>query len=172
MPANTPLISIVGKSNSGKTTLLVKLIPELKRRGYRVATIKHHTHPDFEIDQPGKDTWRYAQAGSDVVILASPGKIATIQKLDQELSLDEISVHVPEADIILTEGYKSAGKPSIEVVRAERSLGIISDPEQLLAVATDTRLEIDIPQFDIDDVENIADFIEQWISKKVMKSEE
>jgi molybdopterin-guanine dinucleotide biosynthesis protein B len=169
MPVNTPLLSIVGKSNSGKTTLLVKLIPELKRRGYRVAVIKHHTHPDFEIDQPGKDSWRYAQAKSDVVILASPGKIATIQKLDRELNLDEISERTPEVDIILTEGYKSAGKPSIEVVRAERSREIISDPEQLLAVATDTRLETGVLQFDIDDIENITNFIESWISLESKK---
>ena len=161
--SNTPLLSIVGKSKSGKTTLLEKLIPELKRRNFRVATIKHHSRPGFEIDQPGKDTWRYAQAGSNVVILAAPDKIASIQKLDRELSLDEISSRVLDMDIILTEGYKSAGKPSIEVVRAERSMDLICDPEQLLAVATDTPLEIDKPQFDINNVEKIVDFIEWWI---------
>jgi molybdopterin-guanine dinucleotide biosynthesis protein B len=168
MPANTPLLCIVGKSKSGKTTLLEKLIPELKRRGYRVATIKHHSHPEFEIDQPGKDTWRYAQAGSDVVILSAPGKIASIQKLDRELSLDEIYKRLPEVDIIQTEGYKSARKPSLEVVRAERGLDLISDPEQLLAVVTDTRLENDDQQLDINDIGKIADFVELWINSQTL----
>lgn len=71
-----PIICVVGRSKSGKTTLLEKLIPELKRRGYRVATIKHHSHPGFEIDVPGKDTWRHAQAGSDHVIISAPDKVA------------------------------------------------------------------------------------------------
>ena len=167
MSGKTPLLTIIGKSNSGKTTFLEKLIPELKKRGYRVATIKHHSHPGFEIDQPGKDSWRYAQAGSDVVILASPGKLASIQKLEGELSLDEIARRVHEVDIILTEGYKSAGKPSIEICRAERGLELISDPNQLLAVVSDTQLEIDRPQFDIDDVSGVADFIEEWIRTQI-----
>jgi molybdopterin-guanine dinucleotide biosynthesis protein B len=168
MAANPPLLSIVGKSKGGKTTLLEKLIPELKRRGYRVATIKHHSHKEFEIDQPGKDTWRYARAGSDVVILSSPGKIASIQKLERELSLDEICELLPEVDIILTEGYKSAGKPSLEVMRAERGLDLISDPRQLLAIVTDTRLENDSFQMDINDVGQIADFVEGWIQSHTL----
>ena len=82
-----PILSIVGKSGSGKTTLLEKLIAELKRRGYRVATIKHHAHPGFEIDQPGKDTWRHAQAGSDHVVIAAPDKIASIRRLERDNQL-------------------------------------------------------------------------------------
>ncbi|MCU0489929.1 MAG: molybdopterin-guanine dinucleotide biosynthesis protein B, partial [Anaerolineales bacterium] len=74
-----PILSIIGKSNSGKTTLLEKLIPELRQRGYRVATIKHHAHAGFEIDQPGKDTWRHAQAGSQVVVITAPDKLALIE---------------------------------------------------------------------------------------------
>jgi molybdopterin-guanine dinucleotide biosynthesis adapter protein len=166
MTGRIPILSIVGKSNSGKTTLLEKLIPLLKSRGYRIAVIKHHSHPDFEIDQPGKDTWRYAQAGSDVVIIASPGKIASIQKLDHELSLDEIAHRVQEADIILTEGYKNAGKPSIEVARSERGLELITDTKQRLAVVSNIRLEIACPQFDMDDVIHIGDFIEGWIKSQ------
>ena len=156
-----PILCIVGKSKSGKTTLLEKLIPEIKRRGYRVATIKHHTHPGFEIDQPGKDTWRHAQAGSDHVIIAAPDKIASIRRLERERSLDEIVAGIQGVDLILTEGFKRAGKFALEVVRAENGLQLICDPEQLFAVASDTPLESDAPQFDLEDIPQIAGLIEE-----------
>lgn len=156
-----PILSIVGKSNSGKTTLLEKLIPELKCRGYRLATIKHHTHPGFEIDQPGKDTWRHAQAGSDHVIIAAPDKIASIRRLEHELTLNEIAAQVTDVDLILTEGYKRAGKPAIEVVRLANGLELVSQPPQLIAIATDTRLETDLRQFNLEDIGGITDFIEK-----------
>jgi len=155
------ILSIVGKSSSGKTTLLEKIIPELRRRGYRVATIKHHAHPSFEIDQPGKDTWRFAQAGSDCIILAAPDKIASIRSLPSELSLDEIASGLSDVDIILTEGYKRAGKPSLEVLRSARSRELLSNPEQLAAIACDFELIASVPVFGIDDVENIVDWIER-----------
>ena len=132
-----PILSLTGKSKSGKTTLIEKLIPELKRRGYRIATIKHHSHPGFEIDVPGKDTWRHARAGSDHVIIAAPDKIASIRKLDRELSLDEITAEISDVDIIITEGYKRAGKPAIEVVRSESGKDLVADLDQLIAVASD-----------------------------------
>ena len=86
-----PIVSIVGKSDAGKTTLLEKLIPELKRRGYRVATIKHDAH-QFEIDHPGKDSYRHFHAGADWTIIGSPAKLALVRRLERELSLDEIAV--------------------------------------------------------------------------------
>lgn len=155
-----PILSVIGKSKSGKTTLLEKLIAGLKNRGYRVATVKHHSHPGFEIDVPGKDTWRHAQAGSDHVVIAASDRIASIRKLERELTLDEIAAEIPHIDIILTEGFKRAGKPAIEVVRAVRGTDLVSDRDQLVALATDTRLDIDLPQFDINDPERIIDFIE------------
>lgn len=154
-----PTLSIVGKSESGKTTLLEKLIPELKQRGFRVATIKHHFHPGFEIDHPGKDTWRHARAGSDQVIIASPDKIASIRRIDREMSLDEIVTQIRDVEIILTEGYKRAGKPAIEVIRKDNGLELICEPEQLVAIATDTPMDINIPQFGIEDAFGIVDFI-------------
>ncbi len=105
-----PIISIIGKSKSGKTTLLEKLIAEVKRRGYRVATIKHHSHPGLDIDRPGKDSWRHTRAGSDHVIVAPPDKLASYRLLERELTLDEVAANVKDVDIILTEGYKRAGK--------------------------------------------------------------
>lgn len=158
---SAPLLSIIGKSKSGKTTLLEKLIAELKRRGYRVATIKHHAHPGFEIDQPGKDTWRFAQAGSDQVIIAATDKIATIHLLERELSLDEIVAHICDVDLILTEGFKQAGKPAIEVLRNDNGLELISQPPQLIAIASDTRLITTLPQFDLQDITSICDYIER-----------
>lgn len=160
-----PILSVVGRPKCGKTTMLEKLIGELKRRGYRVATIKHHSHPGFEIDQPGKDSWRHAQAGSDHVVIASPDKIASIRRLEGELSLDEIAGTIQEVDIILTEGYKRAGKPALEVVRSETGLDLLCDPEQLFAIATDTHLAADKPQFSLDDVFGIVDLIEEHLIK-------
>ncbi len=110
-----PVVSFVGQSNSGKTTLLEKVVQELKIRGYRVAIVKH-THHDFEIDRPGKDTWRLAQAGGDIVVLSSPNKVALVERLDAELTLDEISaLFKAKVDIVLTEGYKKCGTVKILV---------------------------------------------------------
>jgi molybdopterin-guanine dinucleotide biosynthesis protein B len=155
-----PVVSIVGKSGVGKTTLLEKLIPELKRRGYRVATVKHDVH-GFEIDQPGKDTWRHAQAGSDHVVIASPNRIAHIQRLERELTLPEIVATIRDVDIVLTEGYKRGPAPKIEVSRAERSRELICTPEELVAIATDQPYDLDVPQFGLDDVAGLADLIEE-----------
>lgn len=160
MHSPVPVLSIIGKSGVGKTTMLEKLIPELKALGLKIATIKHHAHPGFDIDQPGKDTWRHAQAGSDMVIIAAPDKIATIQKLEQEKSLDEILASIHGIDLVLTEGYKRAGKPSLEVVRAAQGVSLISSLDQLQAIATDVQLDLPVPQFGLDEAAKIA----QWIS--------
>ncbi len=155
-----PVISVVGKSGVGKTTLMEKLIAELKRRGYRVATIKHDVH-GFEIDQPGKDTWRHAQAGSDHVVIASPTRIAHIQRLDRELTLPEIVATIQDVDIILTEGYKRGPAPKIEVSRAERSRELLCSPEELVALATDQPYDLDVPQFDLENAAGLVDLIEE-----------
>jgi len=155
-----PILSFVGKSGSGKTTLLEKVIEGLKKNGYQVATIKHHAHPGFEIDRPGKDTWRYARAGSDVVVIASPDKVATITKLDNELALDDIIVTIKGVDIILTEGYKSAGKPAIEVLRKAVGQTLICDPNQLVAVVTDVNIDLNLPLFGLNDIDQLIKFIE------------
>lgn len=165
MSASIPVLSIIGKSGAGKTTLIEKIIPKLKAWGLRVATIKHHAHPGFDIDKPGKDTWRHAQAGSDIVIIAAPDKIATIEKLEQERSLGEILSQIQGVDIILIEGYKHAGKPSLEIVRLDQGVSILSSPDQLRAIATDTTVELTVPQFNLNDAPGIA----QWITQVFMK---
>jgi len=156
-----PIISVVGKSGVGKTVFLEKLIVELKVRGYRIGTVKHDVH-GFEIDQPGKDSWRHAKAGSDTVVLSSPRGVAVIKRLEEEMGLDEIAeAYLGDVDLVLTEGYKSGPKMKIEVSRRERSQELISPIEELIAIVTDQTFDIRVPQFDLDDVTGIADLIEQ-----------
>lgn len=155
-----PIISVVGKSNVGKTTLLEKLLPELKKRGYRVATIKHDVH-GFSIDQPGKDTWKHARAGADIVVISSFEKMATIEKVDREKTLDEIGAKLENVDIIITEGYKRQDKPKIEVHRAEVSDTLLCEKEELFALATDTPFNMGVPEFDLDDSSGLMDLIEK-----------
>jgi molybdopterin-guanine dinucleotide biosynthesis protein B len=155
-----PVISVVGKSDVGKTTLLEKLIRELKSRGYRVATVKHDAH-SFEIDRPGKDTWRHAQAGSDHVVIASPARIAHIQRTERELSLPEIVATINDVDIILTEGYKRGPAPKIEVSRAEKGRELLCTRQELVALATDQHFDLDVPKFGLDDAAGLVDLIEK-----------
>lgn len=156
-----PVITIIGKSGSGKTTLLEKLVAELKRRTYCVATIKHHTKRGFEIDVPGKDSWRFARAGSDLVIIAAPDRIASYRSLERELGLDEITEGIHGVDIILVEGYKGSGKPAIEVLRGANYKELIESVTNRIAIAADFEIDAAVPRFDLNDVEGIADFIEK-----------
>ena len=154
-----PIVSVVGRSNVGKTTFLVKLIRELKSRGHRVGTIKHYRH-EFEIDQPGKDSWRHARAGSDVAVIAGPHKLALVQRLQAELPLEAIVAKMGPVDIVLTEGYKGADAPKIEVFRQGQSNDLACPVDELVAIVADQHFELPVPQFDLDDVTGVADFIE------------
>ena len=163
---STPIISIVGKSNSGKTTLVEKLIPELVKRGYRVATIKHNKH-GFDIDHEGKDSWRHKKAGASTTVIACPTRVALIEDIDRDYSLDEIrDKYIKDADVILAEGYKGNPFPKIEVYRAELKRELLCGKEDnLLALASDTKLDIDVSCFDINDIKSIADLIENKFLK-------
>ncbi len=155
-----PIVTFVGRSGAGKTTLLERLIAELKQRGYRVATIKHHSHGGFEVDQPGKDSWRHAQAGSQHVVIVAPDKIASYRALEQELSLEEIAAGILHVDIILVEGYKQARLPTFEVVRAENGVDLVGLPQYRFGIAADFPVEAGVPQFSLHDVQGITDFLE------------
>jgi len=156
-----PVISIVGgKSNSGKTTLLEKIIREAKRRGWRVATLKHDVH-GFEMDQPGKDTWRHAQAGADIVAISSPHKIAILESVSGDQPLDEVIARIHGVDVIFTEGYKSGNKPKIEVYRSTVHQELFCKPEELIAIASDITFDNGIPCFGLDDAPGICDLIEE-----------
>lgn len=156
-----PIISIVGKSNSGKTTLIEKIIPILREKGYRVCTIKHDTH-GFDIDREGKDSWRHAQAGAEGVIISSPWKVAMIKKVTTEQSLDELAQLFDNGtDLILTEGFKRGTKPKIEVSRsAVHDELICGDNDNMVAIVSDRSWDRDVPCFDLNDIEAIAQFIE------------
>ena len=157
-----PMVSIVGKSGAGKTTLIEKLIPELKRRGYRVATIKHDAH-HFEIDHPGKDSYRHFHAGSDWTVIGSPNQLASIRRLERELTLDEIAATISDVDIILTEGYKREARCRIEVSRRARTTELISTPPELLAIAADYAIDLGVPVYDLDEVSGLVDLIEREV---------
>jgi molybdopterin-guanine dinucleotide biosynthesis protein B len=154
------IISIVGRSQSGKTTLIEKLIRELKKRGYRIGTIKH-AHQGFDIDKSGKDSWRHWDAGADTVVVASPGKIAMIKNDDCE-ALDCFQNYFDDVDLVITEGYKKESKPKIEVLRAARHSQLVckADPH-LIAAVTDVHIQADVPLFGLDDIEKLADLIEE-----------
>ena len=158
--SSIPVVTLIGKSGSGKTTLLEKLIRELSQRGYRLATVKHHSHNGFEFDVPGKDSWRFAQAGSRHVVIAASDKWAAYRQLEGDLSLDEIIAEIQDVDLILVEGYKQANKPTIEVVRAANSQETVSTREQRIAIASDLPLELGVPLYSLDDVQGLAGFIE------------
>ena len=156
-----PIVSIVGKSNSGKTTLLEKIIADLVHRGYRVATIKHNRH-GFNIDHEGKDSYRHKKAGAHTTVVSSPHQLALVQDVDHDHSFEGIrEKFISGADIILTEGFKVNDYPKIEVFRSELKRELISKKEDgLVAVATNVSLDIDVPCLDLNDPKTVADFIE------------
>lgn len=165
MKAKTPIFSIVGKSDSGKTTFIEKLIPELKKFNLTVGTVKHHVH-SFEVDIPGKDSWRHSQAGADLVMISSPDKFALYGKVDHELSLDEIAEkYLNEVDLIITEGYKSGNKKKLEIFREEVSRKPLCLEEEMIAIITDDQVEMDIPKFSLDDILGVAKFLLDQIKK-------
>ena len=153
-----PVVSIVGKSKSGKTTLLELLIAELRSRGYRLAAIKHTYH--FTMDQPGKDSWRLREAGCQTVILSSPEKMALVKQTEQEATLEELLCLIGDGvDLVITEGFKRAKNPKIEVHRTGGG-ALACPPEELLAVVTDEALDINLPQYSHTDAKGLADLIE------------
>lgn len=160
-------VSFVAKSGTGKTTLLEKVIAELKQRGYRIGVIKHDAHR-FDIDHPGKDSHRLTAAGADTMLISSPEKLAVVKQHAVSPPIEElISTYFSDVDLVLTEGFKKSGLPKIEVHRAERSptllcRGEAHDPS-LLAVASDEHLELDVPLLDLNNPAEVADFIETHI---------
>jgi molybdopterin-guanine dinucleotide biosynthesis protein B len=154
-----PVISVVGKSGVGKTTALELVIREIKRRGYKVGTIKHDTH-GFEVDKPGKDSWRHAQAGSDAVVISGPRRMALIRTLDEEMSLDRIVELMGDVDLVITEGYKRGDRPKIEITRRERGTELLCEAKELIGIMTDYPVDIPVPQFALDDAPGVVDLLE------------
>jgi len=154
------MISIVGKSKSGKTTLIEKLIPEIKGRGYRVGTIKHVSH-DVEMDRKGKDSWRHKEAGADTVLIASDNRIALVRD-EQYQSPVDLAKYFPEMDLVIAEGFKNTDQPKIEVLRKEcRREPICMNDEKLVALVTDMDVDAGVPRFGLEDIKGLTDFIEK-----------
>ncbi|MDD5190208.1 MAG: molybdopterin-guanine dinucleotide biosynthesis protein B [Dehalococcoidales bacterium] len=154
----TPIISIVGRSNSGKTTLLEKLIAELSGRGYRIATVKH-TPLGMQMDD-GKNSSRHLAAGSAAVVMAGNAQMALLKPLAHPATLAEAARLLGDAyDLILTEGFKQDDAPKIEVHRREVGAPL-TELKKLFAVVTDEPLATKIRQFAHDDIKDIADLIE------------
>ncbi len=155
-----PVIAFVGRPDCGKTTLLEKLIPELRHRGLRIGTIKHHVH-EFEMDREGKDTWRHKHAGAQVVALSSPTGLGLIRDNDRDPAVGELlDRYFFDVDLVLAEGYKHTTLPKIEVYRAA------AHPEPLrgrddtwLALVSDRPENGPLPWFALDDVAGLADFL-------------
>ena len=205
----SPAIAVVGRHNSGKTTLVVKLISELASRGFDVGSIKHHSHGDFDIDYPGKDSYRHREAGATDTVIASPNKMARVTTMNHEVECAEIVAAMPGHDIVIVEGYRKSGLPTIEIMRAANaadaavasaflesakkgeSLGTDhvqavrrkANPEHAadlvskmptsntVAVVTDipeareAAAIYGIPQFEVDDVQGITDYLEEHFTR-------
>ena len=155
-----PIVSVVGKSNSGKTTLIEKLIVALKKRGHNIGIIKH-AHHGFTMDREGKDSWRHQKAGADTVLVASPDGIAMTKK-QQNPGLDSLLTYFQDVDLVITEGYKREDKPKIEVFRStqhQEPLCIANG--DLIALVSDIHMDLNVPVFGLEEIEEITDFIEK-----------
>ena len=171
MEQSIPIITIVGKSNSGKTTLVEKLIPEFIRRGYRIGTVKHHLH-DFDIDKKGKDTWRHAQAGAETIIISSPHKLAMVKKMTTEISLDTMREHFfSDVDLVLAEGYKRGDYLKVEIFRtAVHEQPLFRHDEKLLATVTDSDIHTGRPCFKLEEIVPLVDLLENTLFSKSAKT--
>lgn len=158
----TPILSIVGCGKCGKTTLVERLVAELTKRGFAIGTLKHDVH-GFSMDHEGKDTWRHKQAGARAVCIIGPDQVAVIRSTpEREFSAYDAVKLLGPVDLVITEGFKRAGFPKIEIfssVRNEGALLCAGDP-LLLAVAGDLPVDTTLPRFDWNDISAIADFVE------------
>ncbi len=158
-------LSFVAKSGTGKTTLLEQVIAGLKGRGWRIGVIKHDAHR-FDIDHPGKDSYRLTAAGADTMLISSPEKLALVKRHDAAPPIEELlATYFGDVDLVLTEGFKKSGLPKIEVHRRERSSTLLCRGEEhdptLVAVASDVTLELDVPVLDLNDPPEVVSFIEK-----------
>lgn len=172
--APAPAVAFIGYQNSGKTTLVEKVIAELTARGLRVGSIKHHGHHRFDIDVPGKDSWRHAEAGSRHVGLICANRYAEYADTDQEFPLDGLLARYTDVDVVIVEGYKTAGLPNVVVARSgvdrlrgSSSLDLVDDATLVIA-CNDTlanHIHINLPVADINDAATVANVVEGYLAR-------
>jgi len=170
-----PAIAFIGYQNSGKTTLVEKVIAELTSRGLRVGSLKHHGHHGFDIDVPGKDSWRHGQAGSRHVGLVCATRYAEYADTEEELPIEGLLRRYTDVDVVVVEGYKAAGLPNVVVARSgvdrlrdQSSLELVSADTVALACndAMAPRVGLDLPVIDINDAAAVADAVERWLARR------
>ena len=154
-----PIVCFVGRSNSGKTTLIERVIPELVRAGYKVATVKHAGH-GFDLDTEGKDSWRHKRAGASSVMVLSKGSMAMFADVSDQMNVEDVRDRFLDHtyDLLIAEGWKHEGYPKIVIVR-EQIGEIPVSSEGLLAVVSDKPLDLSVPLFGLDDVVGVAALI-------------
>jgi molybdopterin-guanine dinucleotide biosynthesis protein B len=164
-----PVVAFIGRSGTGKTTLLVKVIAELHGRGIKVGSIKHSHHiTAAAMDVEGKDSWRHKQAGASRTLLVGRERLQLVSDHQGELTPVELASRFMDGmQLVLVEGYKASKGDKIEVVRAERAtLPMLMPEDGLIALATDIPVDIGVPRFDLDDPVPIADFlIKRYLSQ-------
>jgi molybdopterin-guanine dinucleotide biosynthesis protein B len=155
------VFGIAGYSGSGKTTLLEKLIPQFTARGLKVSVIKH-AHHGFDIDRPGKDSYRHRAAGASEVLLSCNDRWALMHERrdESEVCLDELLARLAPCDLVLVEGFKQEPIPKLEVYRPENGKSpLFPERSDIVAVASDVALATSLPRLALDDVAGIADFV-------------
>jgi molybdopterin-guanine dinucleotide biosynthesis protein B len=167
-----PILCFVGRSNSGKTTLIERVIPVLVRAGYKVATVKHAGH-GFDLDTEGKDSWRHKRAGASSVMVLSKGSMAMFADVPDQLKVEEVSDRFLDHtyDLIIAEGWKNDGYPKIVIIRDQIGEIPVSS-EGLLAVVSDKSVDLDIPLFGMDDVVGVATLIMKQFPKSQPRGEQ
>ncbi|GBF35199.1 molybdopterin-guanine dinucleotide biosynthesis protein MobB [Desulfocucumis palustris] len=153
-----PFVFIAGYSNSGKTTVVERLVKALKNRGYSVAAIKHAAH-GYSVDPLGKDSWRVFRAGADQMILAGPDSYTVHHGCRRPPALQELLREIRDVDIILVEGFKSEPGPKIELYRNNHSTRRLPPDSNVIALVTDAPLEDGLPRFGFEQISELADFI-------------
>jgi len=157
-----PVVSVVAKSGTGKTTFLERLLPELAARGLRVGVVKHHAHPT-PFDLPRKDTYRLEQAGASVVVGACPVQVAVFRQEDGSADLDAvITAHLGDMDLVLIEGFKRGDYPKVELHRAAVNSELLCTRDELLALVTDEPLAEAVPQLPWDATDEVAELLCRW----------
>ncbi len=162
------IFGFAGWSGSGKTTMIEQVIPRFVAAGLRVSLIKH-AHSGFDVDLPGKDSFRHRAAGCSEVLVTSAERWALMHEMrgEPEATLEEQIARMSRCDLLLIEGYKRYPMPKLEIYRkANGKLSLYPEDQHIVAVATDTLLQTNLPQFDLVDYAGITAFLLEFLELK------